>query len=157
MCLLISDVRHNSKLITVTSWSEKVPESCLLSISYSVCGHVCVCVCGGGGGGGETFKDNNKAKRTGRTWRRTWGLLPHTPPPNSYLRVWMTAPPPPTPRPTPLISRSGSPEVSISEVVLGKISAQPNTFLLWCRHVSALNCIITCYLCEIVHMGCHAK
>ena len=33
-------------------------------------------------------------------------------------------------RPTPLISRSGSPEVGISEVVLGKISAQPNTFIL---------------------------
>ena len=52
---------------------------------------------------------------------------------------------------------SGSPEVGISEVVLGKISAQPNTFLLWCRHVSALHCMITCYFCEIVHMGCYAK
>ena len=49
------------------------------------------------------------------------------------------------------------PNPLISEVVLGKISAQPNTFLSWCRHVSALHCMITCYFCEIVHMGCYAK
>ena len=75
---------HNSKLLRC---SEKVPESCPLSMSYSsVYGHVCV------SGAGGRFKDNNKAKRT-------WGLLslPHTPPPK-LLSEGLDAPPPAPPR-----------------------------------------------------------
>ena len=73
---------HNSKLLRC---SEKVPDSCPLSMSYSsVYGHVCV------SGAGEGLKIIIRPREHEGSC-----LCPTPLPPNSYLKVQM--PPPPTP------------------------------------------------------------